>query len=76
MDFIKKRDRARRRVLEAVAAGSNPFVGADRVETSEALMHLTWHGYVIEHTDHPSGRSRQLGPAQGSLFCSWHGRRL
>lgn len=76
MDFIKKRDLARRHVFEVVATGGNPFVGAWRDEASDALMFLTWHGYVTEYTDHPSGRSRQLGPAQGSLFCSWHGRRL
>lgn len=78
MDHIEKRDALRHAVLHAVSSRKNPFtlvsLNVSFREIGDALHHLTWHGYVTEYLEHPDGSDRQLGPAQGTLFCSWHGR--
>lgn len=78
MEPVTKRDALRRMILHEVEADRNPFasLAADIRSIGSQLAYLTWHGYVTEHLEDPSGRTRQLGPEQGSLFCCWPGHRL
>ena len=72
---IAKRDALRRSIVACVMSGDNPFSALrdrfDQRDIHAEHMYLTYHGYVTTYLEHPSGLPRQLGPAQGRLFCSW-----
>lgn len=69
MDLANK-DAVRNAIIDAVRKDENPFLlPMSRRQVSDELTYLTYHGFVREY---PEGeRTRELGPAQGRLFCSW-----
>lgn len=64
------RNTLRNSIIESVRRNENPFsLPVGRRLVGDELLYLTYHGFVVEH---PEGeRTRELGPAQGRLFCSW-----